>query len=101
MRGVLMSFQPLELDWFGGGEVKTLAKAEWQGGMPLADRALPAAGLLPQRVAGEACCRARTPTQPCSTPMPRRCRPWPKGRPMRPILRRFEKTLLQGDSATA
>jgi DNA repair protein RecO (recombination protein O) len=35
MRGMLMSFQPLELDWFGGGEVKTLAKVEWIGGMPL------------------------------------------------------------------
>ena len=30
-----MSFQPLELGWFGGGEVKTLAKVEWLGGMPL------------------------------------------------------------------
>jgi DNA repair protein RecO (recombination protein O) len=35
MRGMLMSFQPLELGWFGGGEVKTLAKVEWLGGMPL------------------------------------------------------------------
>ena len=35
MRGMLMSFQPLQLDWFGGGEVKTLARAEWLGGMPL------------------------------------------------------------------
>jgi len=35
MRGVLLSFQPLELGWFGGGEVKTLAKAEWRGGTPL------------------------------------------------------------------
>ncbi len=35
LRGLLMSFQPLELGWFGGGEVKTLAQAEWQGGMPL------------------------------------------------------------------
>jgi DNA repair protein RecO (recombination protein O) len=35
MRGMLMSFQPLELGWFGGGEVKTLAKVEWIGGMPL------------------------------------------------------------------
>jgi len=35
LRGVLLSFQPLELSWFGGGEVKTLAKAEWQGGLPL------------------------------------------------------------------
>ncbi len=35
LRGVLLSFQPLELGWFGGGEVKTLAKAEWIGGLPL------------------------------------------------------------------
>jgi DNA repair protein RecO (recombination protein O) len=34
LRSVLFSFQPLELGWFGGGEVKTLAKAEWVGGMP-------------------------------------------------------------------
>jgi DNA repair protein RecO (recombination protein O) len=33
LRGVLLAFQPLELGWFGGGEVKTLAKAEWVGGM--------------------------------------------------------------------
>jgi DNA repair protein RecO (recombination protein O) len=35
MRGVLMAFQPLEFGWHGGGEVKTLAKAEWLGGLPL------------------------------------------------------------------
>ena len=35
LRGLLMGFQPLEVGWFGGGEVKTLAKAEWLGGMPL------------------------------------------------------------------
>lgn len=35
LRGVLQAFQPLELGWFGSGEVRTLAKAEWQGGMPL------------------------------------------------------------------
>lgn len=35
LRGVLIGFQPLELSWFGGGEVKTLAKAEWVGGVPL------------------------------------------------------------------
>ncbi len=35
LRGVLHAFQPLELGWFGGGEVKTLAKAEWLGGLPL------------------------------------------------------------------
>ncbi|MCK9284714.1 MAG: DNA repair protein RecO [Rhodocyclaceae bacterium] len=35
LRGVLIGFQPLELGWFGGGDVKTLAKAEWVGGVPL------------------------------------------------------------------
>lgn len=41
LRGVLMAFQPLLVDWSGGGEVKTLARAEWCGGQPLlAGRAL-------------------------------------------------------------
>ena len=35
LRGVLMAFQPLELSWAGKGEVKTIMKAEWQGGLPL------------------------------------------------------------------
>ena len=35
LRGVLLAFQPLSLSWFGGGEVKTLAAAEWRGGLPL------------------------------------------------------------------
>ncbi|MDR0577463.1 MAG: DNA repair protein RecO [Candidatus Accumulibacter sp.] len=35
LRGVLMAFQPLEISWSGKGEVKTIAKAEWQGGQPL------------------------------------------------------------------
>ncbi|MFA6062974.1 MAG: DNA repair protein RecO [Gallionella sp.] len=34
LRGVLMSFQPLLLSWFGKGEVRTLHAAEWQGGQP-------------------------------------------------------------------
>lgn len=34
LRGVLMSFQPLLLSWFGKGEVHTLHSAEWQGGQP-------------------------------------------------------------------
>ncbi len=34
IRGVLRSFQPLSLSWFGKGEVKTLHAAEWQGGQP-------------------------------------------------------------------
>jgi DNA repair protein RecO (recombination protein O) len=35
LRGVLMAFQPLLIDWSGGGEVKTLVRAEWRGGQPL------------------------------------------------------------------
>lgn len=34
LRGVLMNFQPLQLSWFGKGEVRTLHAAEWQGGQP-------------------------------------------------------------------
>jgi DNA repair protein RecO (recombination protein O) len=35
MRGTLMAFQPLSLGWMGRGEVKTLTRAEWQGGVSL------------------------------------------------------------------
>ena len=35
LRGNFMAFAPLELGWFGTGEVKTLAKAEWLGGISL------------------------------------------------------------------
>jgi DNA repair protein RecO (recombination protein O) len=35
LRGVLQSFQPLTLSWTGAGELKTLARAEWRGGLPL------------------------------------------------------------------
>lgn len=35
LRGVLHAFQPLALSWAGSGELKTLIRAEWRGGMPL------------------------------------------------------------------
>lgn len=35
LRGVLQAFQPLALSWAGAGELKTLIKAEWRGGLPL------------------------------------------------------------------
>lgn len=35
LRGVLLAFQPVALSWFGKGEVRTLARAEWIGGLPL------------------------------------------------------------------
>ena len=34
LRGLLMSFQPLSLSWFGKHELRTLHSAEWQGGQP-------------------------------------------------------------------
>lgn len=33
VRGVLRAFQPLHLSWHGSGEIKTLTKAEWLGGI--------------------------------------------------------------------
>ena len=35
LRGVLQAFQPLTLAWAGIGELKTLVKAEWRGGLAL------------------------------------------------------------------
>jgi len=35
LRGVLQAFQPLSLSWSGTGELKTLVRAEWRGGLPL------------------------------------------------------------------
>jgi DNA repair protein RecO (recombination protein O) len=33
-RGVLLGFQPVMLGWSGRGEVRTLIRAEWMGGVP-------------------------------------------------------------------
>src|ERR1700716_1218840 len=35
LRGVLQAFQPLSVSWAGAGELKTLMRAEWRGGLPL------------------------------------------------------------------
>jgi DNA repair protein RecO (recombination protein O) len=35
LRGILQAFQPLNLSWAGAGEIKTLMRAEWRGGLPL------------------------------------------------------------------
>jgi DNA repair protein RecO (recombination protein O) len=34
LRGVLLAFQPLSIAWSGRGEVRTLHRAEWLGGLP-------------------------------------------------------------------
>jgi DNA repair protein RecO (recombination protein O) len=33
LRGTLQAFQPLYLSWFGKSELRTLSRAEWQGGL--------------------------------------------------------------------
>jgi DNA repair protein RecO (recombination protein O) len=35
VRGLLIGFQPLAISWSGKGEVRTLVRAEWLGGVPL------------------------------------------------------------------
>src|SRR5881394_1835536 len=35
LRGILQAFQPLTVSWAGAGEIKTLIRAEWRGGLPL------------------------------------------------------------------
>jgi DNA repair protein RecO (recombination protein O) len=35
LRGVLLAFQPLLLSWGGKADLRTLHRAEWQGGLPL------------------------------------------------------------------
>jgi len=41
VRGMLLAFQPLLLSWSGKGELRTLVRAEWQGGLaPLTGLAL-------------------------------------------------------------
>ncbi|HEY8244177.1 MAG TPA: DNA repair protein RecO [Casimicrobiaceae bacterium] len=35
LHGLLQAFQPVALSWSGAGELKTLIRAEWRGGMPL------------------------------------------------------------------
>jgi DNA repair protein RecO (recombination protein O) len=42
LRGLLQSFQPLLLSWSGKGELRTLQRAEWVGGLPV----LPGRALL-------------------------------------------------------
>ena len=34
LRGLLQAFQPLLVSWSGQGELKTLLRAEWRGGLP-------------------------------------------------------------------
>lgn len=94
LRGVIMAFQPLLLDWSGGGEVKTLVRAERSGGQPLlSGRALMCGYYLnellvrltpredPHPVLFEAYARAIATLA--------------RNEPQEPVLRRFELALLR------
>jgi len=94
LRGVLMAFQPLLMDWSGGGEVKTLVRAEWQGGQPL----LTGRALICGYYLNELLVRLTA----REDPHPRlfsayadAVRALGRGEPESPILRRFELALLQ------
>lgn len=94
LRGVLMAFQPLLIDWSGGGEMKTLVRAEWQGGQPL----LGGQALLCAYYLNELLMRLL----PREDPHPALCRAYgdalralAAGESQEVILRRFELALLQ------
>ena len=95
-RGLLQAFQPLTLSWAGAGELKTLLKAEWGGGLRASARRGAAVRLLPERTAAEAA-GARRPACGAVPRLPRRA-----GGAAAPataaeqgaVLRRFELRLL-------
>ncbi|HRP23339.1 MAG TPA: DNA repair protein RecO [Thauera sp.] len=94
MRGVLMAFQPLSMDWSGGGEVKTLARAEWLGGQPL----LTGRALICGYYLNELLVRltAREDPHPqLFSAYAEAVRALGRGESESPILRRFELALLQ------
>ena len=94
LRGVLMAFQPLLIDWSGGGEMKTLVRAEWQGGQPL----LGGQALLCAYYLNELLMRltAREDAHPrLFDAYAEAVRALGRGEPESPILRRFELALLQ------
>jgi DNA repair protein RecO (recombination protein O) len=94
LRGILLSFQPLALSWFGKGDVRTLARAEWIGGQPpLRGEALLCGfylnelllRLLPREDAHEA----------LFGQYDQALRQLAKGAESAPVLRSFEKALLK------
>ena len=94
LRGVLMAFQPLRLDWSGGGEVKTLLRAEWQGGQPL----LGGRALISGYYLNELLVRltAREDPHPALyDDYAATLAAMARGAPLAPLLRRFELALLR------
>lgn len=94
LRGVLMAFQPLLIDWSGGGEVKTLVRAEWQGGLPL----LTGRSLLCAYYLNELLVRLSAREDPHAAlfaDYSAALHGLARNRPLGPLLRRFELALLR------
>jgi DNA repair protein RecO (recombination protein O) len=94
MRGTLMAFQPLSLSWYGRGEVKTLSKAEWLGGLGL----LRGEALLCAFYLNELLMRLLAREDAHEALFDRYAdalRHFAAGEASAPILRRFEKALLK------
>jgi len=89
-----MAFQPLSLSWYGRGEVKTLSKAEWLGGMSL----LRGEALLCAFYVNELLIRLLAREDAHEALFDRysqALRQFAAGEASAPILRRFEKALLK------
>ena len=93
LRSVLLAFQPVSLAWFGKAEVRTLANAEWLGGVPLLQGEALLCGyylnelmvkLLPREDSHELLFDAYQ----------RAVGALARGEPSSPVLRGFEKALL-------
>ena len=94
LRGTLLSFQPLQLGWYGKGEVRTLTRAEWVGGQPL----LRGAALLYGFYLNELLLRLLPREDPHEALFERyggALRGLASGAVSGPILRSFEKALLK------
>jgi len=94
MRGVLLAFQPLQLGWYGKGEVCTLTRAEWMGGQPL----LHGEALLCGFYLNELLLRLLPRDDPHETLFERygeAMRGLASGAATGPVLRAFEKALLR------
>ncbi len=94
LRGVLMAFQPLLIDWSGGGEVKTLVRAEWQGGLPLLSGRALLCGYYLNELVVKLCAR-EDPHPALFDDYRAALLALARQMPLAPVLRRFELALLR------
>lgn len=93
-RGALMAFQPLSLSWYGKGEVKTLAQAEWMGGQALLGGEALLCGFYLNELLVKLLAR-EDPHEELFDRYRGALRQLSAGAPSAPILRAFEKALLK------